>query len=266
MNIIKNLTHLVDRIRKDEENIRSLFLRALFWPNKYRFDQVKVVEEDWKNLIVLDACRFDLFEQVNEFEGILDYKYSKGTHTVEWAKDNFDEDLDDIVYISGNPQVSTYKLRKWTGNSQPFHHLENVWQYGWDEEQNTVPPGEVVDAASELKEQYPEKRFIIHFLQPHHPFVGEETLNTSEHQNDVLNSMDWRPVLDELDVVQIKDSFQKNLELTLNEIEKLNTELDSRTIITADHGEMYGEYGLYGHVPALYSKQLTKVPWCEISK
>ena len=260
MGLFRNITHLFSRYRKGEENLRSLFFRGVFWINKFRYDQVRVIDEEWCNLIVLDACRYDLFEEENQLNGRLESRYSLGTHTVDWLKSNFNEKLEDIVYISGNPQVSSYNLKKWTNFKNPFYHLEKVWDYGWDEEQNTVPPEEVVEATRKLKQEYPNKRFIIHFLQPHPPFIGEGTINTTKRQNRILNSLDWKPILNEFSIEEIKESYRKNLQITLKQIRKLK-DLEGKTVITADHGEMYGEYGLYSHIPAMYTQHLMKVPW-----
>jgi hypothetical protein len=34
-------------------------------------------------------------------------------------------------------------------------------------------------------------------------------------------------------------------------------------VITADHGELFGEMGLYGHLVGLLHPNLRKVPWVE---
>jgi hypothetical protein len=45
------------------------------------------------------------------------------------------------------------------------------------------------------------------------------------------------------------------------------TELQGKTVVTADHGQMIGERSAplpvtdYGHPPGLYTEQLVKVPW-----
>ena len=32
---------------------------------------VHIMREDWDNLIILDACRYDMFEKVNSIKGII---------------------------------------------------------------------------------------------------------------------------------------------------------------------------------------------------
>lgn len=112
MNLFKNTLHLNTRYKKQEETLRTLLLRPIFYPMKHFRSSLKVVDEDWKYLIVLDACRYDIFKKVNTIPGNLSKKYSAGTHTVEWLKNNFMEKHEDIAYISANPQVSFSKLEK----------------------------------------------------------------------------------------------------------------------------------------------------------
>jgi hypothetical protein len=34
-------------------------------------------------------------------------------------------------------------------------------------------------------------------------------------------------------------------------------------VITADHGELFGEWGLYGHISGILHPSLKRVPWVE---
>ncbi len=45
-----------------------------------------VFREDWDNLIVLDACRHDLYEEVN---GETDHRITLGSRTMEFLEKNF---------------------------------------------------------------------------------------------------------------------------------------------------------------------------------
>lgn len=68
---------------------------------------VNVLDEDWDNLIILDACRYDIFEELNHINGNLTQKKSRGCRTPEWIRGNFScKELLDTVYISANPQYS----------------------------------------------------------------------------------------------------------------------------------------------------------------
>ncbi len=256
------LNHLGKRFEKGQETPRTLFLRPFLYSNKWRHKQVKVTEENWDFLLVLDACRYDTFKEINTISGKLEKKYSLGTHTVEWLKNNFNQKLDDIVYISGNPQASSYKFRQWTNFDNPFYHLENVWDWGWDEKLKTVHPRTVNKSAIELIGKYPEKKFIIHYLQPHHPFIGKGKLKFDSEDNKILNSPSWKAILrKKFSLEDIKKSYRNNLKLVLEHVTDLVKKLNGKTVITSDHGELFGEFGLYGHIPLLYCKYLIEIPW-----
>ncbi len=49
------------------------------------------MKEDWDNLVILDACRHDAFEDLNEIKGDLEKKASKASMTVEWLEKNLKE-------------------------------------------------------------------------------------------------------------------------------------------------------------------------------
>jgi hypothetical protein len=57
------------------------------------------------------------------------------------------------------------------------------------------------------------------------------------------------------------------LERGLEQIDEILPALSGKTVITADHGEMLGEYvspvpvRWYGHPPGIYTNELINVPW-----
>ena len=53
-----------------------------------------------------------------------------------------------------------------------FYMVVNVWDFGWDERIGTVPPGEINRAVLRFYLKYPRKRFIIHYMQPHAPYLS----------------------------------------------------------------------------------------------
>jgi hypothetical protein len=53
------------------------------------FDGINVLEEDWDNLVILDACRYDLFKQVNDISGDLQKRQSQASMTAEFLNRNF---------------------------------------------------------------------------------------------------------------------------------------------------------------------------------
>ena len=47
-----------------------------------RNDGTHIMDEDWDNLIILDACRYDLFEEVNTIDGTLESRISLGSASI----------------------------------------------------------------------------------------------------------------------------------------------------------------------------------------
>lgn len=233
---------------------------------------VDIINEEWDYLIVLDACRYDDFEKVypKYIKGELKKKNSRGSDTTEWLSKNFDDYYEDIIYVSANPHCSDYHLYGFKGTDH-FYQVENVWKYGWNEDLDTVPPEKVTEAAFKLKNAYPDKKIIIHYIQPHGPWIGKTRVSLDKIGDPTLAVDDGRWKVDikawrlaqegRLDVKLLRQATLDNLELVLGEVQKLIDKLDGRIIVTADHGEAFGEKFVFGHSSGIYTKELTEIPW-----
>lgn len=58
-------------------------------------------------------------------------------------------------------------------------------------------------------------------------------------------------------------AYIENLQLTLPHVERLCDELPGKTVVTSDHGNAFGEWGVYGHPHNRYLDCLINVPWLE---
>jgi hypothetical protein len=232
--------------------------------------------EDWDNLIILDACRFDQFEKLNTVSGELEARASVGSATPEFLEKNFGgEEYHDTVYITANPMYRTKDL------GGVFHAVVDVWDTGWDEERKTVPPEAVAESALDAYERYPNKRLIVHFMQPHYPFIGESAKKLSKHAG---FEHTYREVLDgegsrdhptiwqllergEVDEEIVLTAYDENLEVALPHVQALVDVFSEKTVVTSDHGNLVGERILpfskprYGHPIETYAEGLRKVPW-----
>jgi len=245
---------------------------------------IYVIDEQWDNLLILDACRYDTFKELNTIKGKLETRISRGSETTEFLLENFArhptrENFADVVYIAGNPLVSSLVRDR-------FHKIYPVWDYGWDDQLGTVPPGNVANEALEARTKYPDKRMIVHFMQPHFPAL------TGRYENETGISGLRRIVKDDLDPVKIAQTstldvsvaallkrgdldrnnvlsaYQENLKMVLSYVAKLVEKLPGRTSITSDHGETFGErpealypFRVFGHPNRLHVKPLVIVPW-----
>jgi len=249
------------------------FLMKIIWPLFHRElsqrNAVKVMDEDWDYLIVLDACRYDVFKKV--VAGGTGYVISGGTSTPGWMMWNFGEKHKDVIYIAGNPHFASAHLTKRLGFN-PFYTVKEVWDYGWDSALKTVPPEQVTNAALETLRSFPEKRIIVHYMQPHHPYIADkELLEIDEGTYRSLDQLgaEGRKLTTplrlaergELPVERVKKAYEENLRIVMKEVIRLERELPGRVVLTADHGDAFGEFGHYGHGGSLRMEALVKVPW-----
>jgi hypothetical protein len=236
-----------------------------------------VFDEDWDTLVVLDACRYDMFEKVNHIEGDLTAKESKASSTPEWLRANVDgRDLRDTVYVTANPQLERNR-ENWDID---FHEVINVWlDEGWDEDTGTVLADTMTEAAITAHERFPQKRLVVHYMQPHYPFVPADTEFDKEHLASIESGEDeatgenvWaQKFTGELDQSpsDLWDVYNANLEYVLEHVKELLAEIPGKTVITSDHGNYVGERASpipireYGHPRGMYDEPVTCVPWLE---
>lgn len=243
----------INTIRGTTRLRKILFQLAHRELETYNGEPQGVVEKEWDNLIILDACRFDTYQKIfSECEK----RISLGSHSAEFLQRNFGEgEFDDIVYINANIHFTDTKMEEHIGKTDIFHEKFDTIMEKWDEEQGTVRPESVVEDALTAEKLLPEKRKIVHFIQPHRPFVD----NSIEEKGDVYRLAELGKIPQE----EVQKAYEKNTELLKEHVEKLVEELDGKTVVTADHGELLGENGMYDHFRKSDAKGLREVPWDE---
>ena len=277
--VINKLRYAYKEIKKNKNNFAwwrdIVIIRRIICPILLpKNNGIYIVNEDWDNLIILDACRYDMFKELNTIEGLLEYRISRGTNTEEFLFENFSEEkYNDIVYVTANPFVSMHLKNK-------FYKLIPVWDKGWDEEKKTVLPSTMVKYTLDAFEKYPHKRFIVHFMQPHYPFINFTTFpefDLKEHVSAINKSKNkdvWDVIRERKKEKKAIGAYKDNIRLVLPYVQKLVDTLPGKTVITADHGEALGErlhylfpMKFYGHpIPGLRMECLVKVPWLIIDK
>jgi len=236
----------------------SLFVRGFFhYIIREKNEGIYVMDEDWDNLIILDACRYDTFKEVDWIKGVLEKKISRGSHTWMFLRENFSgKYFAETIYVSSNPFILEVKECFYkTVYIAPDEELE---RYG------TVLPQTVYEEAKRINNLYPNKRLIIHFLQPHDPFIGETRFD--KRKNPFYMFAMGRVTKDFL-----MKAYKDNLKEVLVYVEKLLEELKGKTVITSDHGESFGgkvkffPVRIYGHSgPRI--RELIEVPWLVVEK
>jgi len=228
------------------------------------------IEQDWDNLIILDACRFDWFTEMNEIEGNLMSKISKGSESWEFMQENFvGKSLHDTVYVTANP---------WSTNipDGTFHAVFHLHESHWSEEQQTVLPKDAIEQTIRIQEDFPKKRLISHFMQPHYPFIGSGisgidiggVFNDSETPNDTVNP--WTVLNHKGEHAEkVISSYKENHKVAIDSARRLVADLPGKTVVTADHANLVGESTfslpkrMFGHPHGLRKHDLIMVPWLE---
>lgn len=228
-----------------------------------------IYRRDWDLLIVLDGCRLDLMDQVAEdFSYIqnVDSVRSVDTMTREWMKKNFQDkyakQMKNTAFISGNPHSD------WILDGTDFQLLDEVWRYGWDDELGTLPPRPVTDRAISVGRSESPERMVVHYMQPHYPFITAPEL---DYGIDIeqFGELPWDNVWDrlrkgELEHDSVWRGYRENLRYVLNDIRLLLENIDADTVvITSDHGNAIGEWGIYGHPIHMPIDVIQVVPWIE---
>ena len=233
-------------------------------------DQGKLIHEvDWNTLIILDACRFDSFKKQNKIPGKLQEVQSRGHHTWVWLGETF-PDKYPWTYFSAHPYINTGTGQKWNATNH-FEKIVQIWSYGWDDKAGTVHP----DTVSLTAKAVPYEKAVVHYVQPHGPWIGKTRWLNPWTLIDYTRRQlmgDWVAVVAKPDPKFFRRCYRDNLNLVLDSVERVLPHLKKPVVITADHGEMLGEKGLYLHGAVEKSKAhlaypkwaldfLKRVPW-----
>ncbi|AKH98003.1 type 2 periplasmic-binding domain-containing protein [Halanaeroarchaeum sulfurireducens] len=231
-----------------------------------------LMEADWDFCHILDACRYDMFAEHSSLPGMLSKRVSRGSNTVEFLRGNFETGTyHDTVYVTANPQYRRYENQF----DAEFHDVVDVWANdGWDDTYNTVLPETTTEYALEAADRYPHKRLLVHFIQPHYPFLVPDSTFDKTHLHDEGAETDdfWHRIFyGELDVdpSYVWSLYRKSLDEALPHVERLLTSVEGKHVVTADHGNMVGERAAplpvreWGHPEGIYVPKLVEVPWLE---
>ena len=273
-----------------------------FAANNYKIDNeyIDIKDEDWKFLVILDACRYDFFEEVyKEFfnDVVLKKAISPARHTLEWLCKTFDNYYDDTIYISGNPWVNSFVInKKFKFHAKKhFYKIVDVWNFGWDNSLGTIPPREININFTKQLLKNKNKRFILHYNQPHQPYISlggfsRQTRRFKKHDptetfknkvkflisKTVGDRICWE-LFNILNISfkdygymlykkyggfdEIRRAYKNDLRIVLEKVKLLTDNIPGSWLITADHGELLGEHNGYDHCHYLRYKELVEVPY-----
>jgi hypothetical protein len=246
-------------------------IQELFHPPKNH--GIKVMDEDWDNVFVLDGCRADLFERTVDVDMFDSYEVveSLGSCTPQWLTRNFsDQHFGDTIYVTGNAFVSETVPDR-------FHHVIDIKDT--IEGIGVVHPESIAEAVQSAFDRFPDKRIIAHFVQPHIPFIDTPELVYQRDGNDARGyggKVDPLHVHEALATGAIRpedwwEGYEQNLDTAFEYALELAKEIGGKSVFTSDHGNMAGERGWpvpirhYGHPRNLRASELVEVPWAVLS-
>ena len=229
--------------------------------------KVDIANSKWNTLILLDACRYDMFTDMALPylpQGIMEVRNSTASCTEEWIKKQLvDKDLSDVTGITANPWWG----KKGDGihahgKKMNFNYIEHVWSWGWDKNlpyKGTVHPSTMILAFERFSKA---KRILLHFMQPHAPFLmPSEYYENLPYKNVPGDRFIWDIYKrKEMAKEELMIGYYGNLEMVIPYVKKIiESRKYGRTIITSDHGNLL-EGKKVGHGKS-YKGDIRAVPW-----
>lgn len=243
-----------------------------------------VFTEEWDALVILDACRVDALRAVApeyEFLDGINSIWSVGSSSHEWMCKTFTkehlEEIKETHYISTNPNTpATFNNHERPPRKYPvpimaadwnvvdendFGKITQIHRHAYEEYFDTINPDLVTDHAIHAGRQTDFDRIIIHYFQPHRPYIA--SAYPEERSVSPIEDQPWQSIRNgDATTTEIWELYLDNLRLALDSVERLLENLDAEKVtITADHGELFGELGQYGHPEGVAHPKLKKVPW-----
>lgn len=259
-----------------------------------------IFERDWDLCIILDTCRVDAIRQIaDEYSYIdgVDWTLSVGGSSPEWMAHTFSskwrDTLQDTAYLTANAWVEKVledrlqpggkyhnfrilrSLREYGDwdliNTTELSRLEKIWKYVPEEEkvgeendphgllQGGAPPRYLSDRAIAVGREFEHDRLVLHYMRPHAPYIYH--LNEDQEAKP-LHKDPFEFLQETGKKEQVWNSYLNELRYVLDDLEILLSNIDAqKVVISADHGEAFGEYGVYNHHSGSLHPKIRFVPW-----
>ena len=232
--------------------------------------QADLLREPWNALIILDACRADALGSLAP--GVETVR-SLAWITYDWIRrfvPLFGQER--LLYVSSNPVVER-ELARHKHNWQ----VRSVWRDGWRRSGPCAMPAvtaaETAFAVSQHLSVYGQpERMIVHFLQPHVPYVGDpglpysgwgggmdDPLSVAVGEHTTVEAALARGLCT---IEQVRLAYQANVELAVRYALPMASDwLKGKVVLTADHCELLALDGEPGYGHAKWDPKLYQVPW-----
>jgi len=282
-----------------DKTISEAFLRVpLTYLNTKTTIGTNVFCRDWDVLILLDTCRIDALREVApeyDFLTTIGSMRSVGGRSPEWIAKTFTKPYEDTIretaYLSANvfsrqvlqerqhESISkkdsslSYRLLSHipTVDVSDIGHFEYLYEYepvGEDGPLGHIdggtPPRYITDRGIQVGREYDFDRIILHYLQPHPPYMANAIRKNRELEK---YERDWWGYLgDTGDYETVWNAYLDELRFVLDDVELLLENIEAEKVaISSDHGEAFGEYWEFGHNNGSMNPKVRNVPWVETS-
>ena len=248
-----------------------------------------IFELDWDIAIILDTCRIDVLQQIKEeydFINEVNQMSSVGAATPEWVCNTFSKDyvekISETGYIAGNgfsekilnKETSPEKLEaaafaptKWTVVSpEDFDLIDFVWRADEDSI-STGKTGEYYSMADTVTDHaiahWREREFeqmIVHYIEPHQPYLHTSLAEGKNNLGDIESSP-FEYLRSGGEREKVWEMYKTELRAGLDAVETLIKNVEAeRVLMTADHGEAFGEWNGYSHRSGSIHPHVRRVP------
>lgn len=242
-----------------------------------------IYTSDWDICIVLDSLRVDMLRDVLAGRGCdisVNTAWSRGSITTEWLTQTFrppfESEIANTALVSASPHTQTvFRDRCWLTNSDSvtvgypsnpavrpsdFAEFHELWRSHADH-RGAVRPEVMRDATIRAHESLPH-RVVAHWLQPHEPFLVADAPVTGDGvtETDIWHGLQTG----QLSRDRVWESYLANTQLVLDYVWDVLQAVDATVLLTSDHGNAFGELGVYGHPFGLLQPAVRKVPWVKL--
>jgi len=169
----------------------------------------KTLKRDQFTLIILDACRYDIFTWFNNIDGIIRKVRTAATHTYVWFKRVFTGYYPDVTVFSQHPVLNSYGYtpsrwipainrhtfdssvaNKWK-STEHFEKIIDLWDADlkareWDAETWKVDLEPFFDYILKCGL---DKKNILWCMTIHHPYIGEGKNEQEKYINGVKKTL-----------------------------------------------------------------------------
>jgi|GEM_PF-1507258 len=237
-------------------------------PNRHSgrdlFDRLDA--DEWDVLVLLDACRYDVLAATAS-NAVIDNARSPASATPEFLSIARERGVfDGATYVSGNPQ---------SDDNRPgdVEHVP-VFKSDWDDGLATVPPEPLYRTAEDHLADSGAGPVVVHTMQPHYPHlceIADETqalpgglhphyLDESQ-RNEKLQALLANGYID---LNRARESYKRSVRFAWERASDFAARAAARghrVVISADHGEVFGNIGFVEHPQGVPLSKLRTVPW-----